>query len=326
MVLDLTSAAPAQIALTDRGLQVRFVPQITAVKAEKLLGKTRLTFTGTLPMDMTVTALPERKQILIAIPQGISGLKESQVKIHDGTIDTVSIASGSSYSSVITLQLPYYLGHTLLSKNGDSQIVLELVTSPVYGRRIWLDAGHGKVPGGKDDPGTISKVYKLYEKHLNLKVALELQRLLQAAGAQVYMTRTGDEGVDFMERPALVNAVKPPIDLFISIHHNSAASPTARGVETYWWSTNPKSKRAAELIHPAVVQALGFPDRRVRSDAFYVIKETLCPAILIELGYLSSPEEEKAIAAPTYPAKAAEGIRNGVFRFFWQEIQPTNAN
>ncbi|MFZ5823557.1 MAG: N-acetylmuramoyl-L-alanine amidase [Bacillota bacterium] len=327
VVIDMTDDPPAQVVATGRGLEVRFVPQITAVKTEKLQGKTRLTLVGTLPMDATVVAVPEKKQIVITVPQGISGLKDSTVKVADGTINTVAVATGANgTSSLITVQLPYYLGHTVLSKNGDANIALELVTSPVYGRRIWVDAGHGKVPGGKDDPGSIGKVYRVYEKHANLQVSLELQKLLQAAGAQVFMTRTGDEGIDFTQRPALVNATRPPVDLFVSVHHNSAASPTARGVETYYWTTNPKSRRAAELIHPAVIKALGFPDRRVRSEAFYVIKEVLSPSVLIELGYLSNAEEEKAIAAPGYALKAAEGIKNGIFQFFWKEIQAQTAN
>ncbi len=327
VVLDMTAEIPAEVVPTDQGLQVRFVPQITAFKTDKLQGKTKLTFTGSLPMDATITALPEKKQIQIAIPQGMSGLKESLIKIADGTVETVTLANTpSKNSSLITIQLPYYLGHTVLSKNGDSDIALELTTSPVYGKRIWIDAGHGNIPGGKDDPGTIGAVLKLYEKNLNLAVSLELQKLLQSAGATVYMTRTGDSGVDFRDRPALVNALKPPVDLFLSIHHNSAASPTVRGVETYYWTTNPKSRRVAELVHPQVIQALGFPDRKIRADEFYVIKATLAPSILIELGYLSNADEEKAIAAPGYPAKAAQGIQNGVLQYFWQEMPTATAN
>lgn len=327
VVLDMTDDPPAQVIATDQGLQVRFIPQITAVQAASLPGKTRLFLASSLPLDATVVALPEKKQIQITIPQGISGLKEPVVKVADSAIDTISIATGADgVSSLITLQLPYYLGHTVLSRNGDPQIALELVASPVFGKRIWIDAGHGKIPGGKDDPGAIGKVYQTYEKHVNLLVALELQRLLQAAGAQVFMTRTGDEGIDFTQRPALVNATQPAVDLFLSIHHNSAASPTARGTETYYWTTNPRSKRAAEVVHPAILQALGFPDRRIRAEAFYVIAQTHSPAILLELGYLSNADEEKAIADPQYPTRAAEGIKTGVFQYFWQEIQAAIAN
>lgn len=327
VVIDMSDDPAAQVVQTEMGLQVRFVPAITAVKTEQLEGKTKITFTGSLPMDATVLAMPDKKQILIAVPQGVNGLKESTFKVGGGAIETVTLSPGANQAgTLITLTLPYYLGHTVLSQNGDTAIALEVVASPVYGKRIWIDAGHGKVPGGKDDPGTVGQVLKLYEKDVNLKVSLQLQKLLQAAGAQVYMTRIGNEGPDFKDRPALVNAVKPPVDLFLSIHHNSAASTSVRGVETYYWTTNPKSKRLAELVHPAVVKALGFPDRKVRSDSFYVIKATLAPSILIELGYLSSPEEEQAIADAKYPGKAAEGIKNGVFQYFWQEIQAGTAN
>ncbi|HWH68184.1 MAG TPA: N-acetylmuramoyl-L-alanine amidase, partial [Candidatus Sulfotelmatobacter sp.] len=234
-------------------------------------------------------------------------------------------------ASLITIALPYYFGHTVVSKNGDSSIVVDLITSPVYGKRIWIDAGHGRIPGAKDDPGSIGKTYGTLEKTVNLQVALELQRKLQAAGATVYMTRTGDEGLDFTQRPALVNAVKPAIDLFVSIHHNSASDLKVRGIETYYWTTNPKSRTAAQKIHPALVKGLGFPDRNVRQDSFYVIKETKAPAVLLELGYLSNAAEEKAIAEPgvvakTYPAKAAEAIKNGILDYFTQEIKPAAAN
>ncbi|HWI50524.1 MAG TPA: N-acetylmuramoyl-L-alanine amidase family protein [Symbiobacteriaceae bacterium] len=332
MVLDLKASLSYNVLSTGTGLQVQFIPQIEAVKTERLQGKTRVTLTGTLPMDARVTAVPDQRQIRIEVPQGRSGLATNPVKIGDGTIDTVNVALGAvPNSSVITIALPYYLGHTVVSKNGDTSIVIDLITSPIVGKRIWVDAGHGRIPGAKDDPGSIGKTYGTVEKTVNLQVALELQRRLQAAGATVFMTRTGDEGVDFTQRPALVNALKPPVDLFISIHHNSATTLTVRGIETYYWTTNPKSRLVAQKIHPFLVKGLGFPDRGVRQDSFYVIKETKAPAVLLELGYLSNAAEEKALAEPgvvvkTYPAKAAESITNGIFDYFWQEIRPAATN
>jgi N-acetylmuramoyl-L-alanine amidase len=71
---------------------------------------------------------------------------------------------------------------------------------------------------------------------------------------------------------------------------------------------------------------LGFPDRRVRQEPFNVIRDTLAPAVLLELGYLSNPDEEQALNEPTYPARAAEAIKNGIFDYFWQEIRPSLAN
>ncbi|HYF91579.1 MAG TPA: N-acetylmuramoyl-L-alanine amidase family protein [Symbiobacteriaceae bacterium] len=332
IVVDMKETVPFDVVSTDTGLQVLFLPRIEALKTERLQGKTRLTLTGSLPMDPKVSLTPDQRQLKIEVPQGRSALANNQVKIADGTVDTITLAPGVTPNSmVITIALPYYLGHTVVSKSGDSSITVDLISSPVYGKRIWIDAGHGRIPGAKDDPGSIGKTYKTYEKTINLQVALELQRRLQAAGATVFMTRTGDDGVDFTQRPALVNRVKPAMDLFVSIHHNSAASVTVRGTETYYWTTNPKSHTAAQKIHAAIVKGLGFPDRNVRQDSFFVIKETKAPSVLLELGYLSNAAEEKAIAEPgivakTYPAKAAEAIKNGILDHFWQEIKPAVAN
>lgn len=332
IVLDLKVAASYQVIATDGGLQVQILPRIETITTEHLQGKTRLSINASLPMDAKVTAIPELKLIQVEVPQGRSALPHNLLTYADGTIDTVTVTPGATpNSSLITIALPYYLGHTLVSKAGDSSVVIDVVSSPVFGKRIWIDAGHGKIPGAKDDPGSIGKTYGTYEKVVNLQVALELQKRLQAAGAIVYMTRTGDEGLDFTQRPALVNAVKPAVDLFISIHHNSSTNATVRGTETFYWTTNPKSRQVAQFLHPAIVKGLGFPDRKIRQDSFYVIKETKAPSVLLELGYLSNAAEESAIAEPgkvakTYPAKAAEAIKNGIFDYFWQEIKAAVAN
>jgi N-acetylmuramoyl-L-alanine amidase len=331
LVFDTATALPYDVVADADGLRLQFVPRIQAVRTEKLQGRTRLTFAGNLPMDATVTVAAGNK-LLIQVPQGRSDLTEKTVKVADGTVNTISLAPGSApNATLITVDLPYYLAHTVVSKNGDPNLIIDLVTSPVYGKRIWIDAGHGKIPGGADDPGSIGRTYGTLEKVINLQVALQLQKQLQAAGATVFMTRTGDEGIDFRARPAVVNNTKPAIDLFISIHHNASTATSARGIETYYWTTNAKSRVLAERIQPAVVAALGFPDRKVRTDSFYVIKETKAPSVLVELGYLSNVEEERAIAEPgvaqkSYPQRAARGILNGIVDYYWQEIRISIAN
>lgn len=322
VVLDMPVNQPYEVLSTDFGLQIQFIPRIQLIKTEQLAGRTRLTLAANLPVDAKVTALPDQKQITIEIPQGRSDLTESQLKLNDGQISSIKVTSGANpNSTLVTIGLPYYLGHTVVSKDGDRAVVLDLVNSPVVGKRIWIDAGHGRVVGGRDDPGAIGRVYGVVEKVINLQVSLELQKQLEAAGAIVLMTRTGDAGIDFRERPALVNSAQPPVDLLISVHHNSAANTAARGMETYYWTTNPRSKVAADLIHAALLKGVGFPDRRVRVEAFNVIRDTRAPSVLLELGYLSNAEEEKAIADKGYPSRAAAAIKNGLFDYFWQEFR-----
>lgn len=327
LVLDTLVSVPYEVVSTDLGLQVRFVPQIQAVRVDKLQGKTRLTINSSLPLDARVTALAAEKQLRIEVPQGRSALADSLIRVSDGTIDSITVSPGSSRdSTLITVKLPYYLGHTQVSQNGATSIVVDLVTSPIAGKRIWIDAGHGG-----DDPGAIGKTFGTREKDLTLPLALELQRQLQEAGAIVYMTRTTDKAVSLQDRANLANAVSPAIDLFISIHFNSAGTASARGLETYYWTTNPKSRNVAEHIHAALLTGMGLPDRKIRQQDFYVIKNTKAPSVLLELGYLSNPDEERTIAEPgvqakTFLRKAAESTKKGILDYFWQEIRGAVAN
>lgn len=251
----------------------------------------------------------------------LASIVPSTLEVGNPLLTRVRIAQYQPDTVRLVLEMPAPLPPQVVATNWGFHFDF---AAPLSGRRIWLDAGHGKIPGGANDPGTLGKTTGITEAQVNLKVALELQKLLQGAGAQVYMTRTGVEGVDYRDRPALVNAVDPAVDLFISIHHNSSTITTARGTETYYWT--PQSQAAAEAIHAGVVSYLGFPDRRVRTDNFYVITYTKAPAILLELGYLSNPDEERLIADAAYPAKAAEAIKRGVFDYFLQEILRATAN
>lgn len=322
VVLELSRELHYDIVSTSLGLEIRFLPQLLDVKTERHDDRTRLVLQGDLPMDAHVTV--RDKQLLIEIPQGRSAMGSGVVAVDDPLVKQVRIQEGDNPDTTqITVDLAYYISHELVSSGG-KQVVVDLINSPLYGKRVWVDAGHGRIPGGSDDPGAIGTTYGTKEKVVNLEVALALQRQLEEAGAIVYMTRTGDQGIDFRERPAQVNAVNPPIDLFISIHHNSNTAPSVRGTETYYWTE--QSWALAQYVHKAMVAQLGLPNRGVRRYDFWVVKETLAPSILVELGYLSNPDDEYFIAEPgvgvrTYPEAAARGIFNGILDYLWQEFR-----
>lgn len=321
VVLELLGNLHYEIVSTDLGLEVRFLPQLISVRTERLADRTRLVLTGDLPIDAQVAV--RDRQLLIEIPQGVNAVGPEVSPGNDPLVKQIRIQEGANPDAVlITVNLAYYISHELVSSSGE-QVVVDLIHSPLYGKRIWVDAGHGWIPGGSDEPGAIGATYGTTEKVVNLEVALALQRQLEAAGAVVYMTRTDDYGIDFRQRPAQVNAVRPPIDLFISIHHNSNPSPSVRGTETYYWTE--QSWALAQYVHKGMVKQLGLPDRGVRRYDFWVVKETLAPSVLVELGYLSNPDEEYFIAEPglgvrTYPESAARGIFNGILDYLWQEI------
>ncbi|MHB1653240.1 MAG: N-acetylmuramoyl-L-alanine amidase [Desulfitobacteriaceae bacterium] len=202
------------------------------------------------------------------------------------------------------------------------QKTVEGTIQPPYllgGLTVAVDPGHG----GKDT-GAIGAT-GTYEKNNTLPVALALADLLRTAGAQVILTRTTDaaptgskyaELPDLETRVGLANTGKA--DLFVSIHNDSFSNPAAGGTTTYYSSDNPKQDKAQQLgqnIQDQVVKQLGLQDRGVKDANFYVIKYTNMPAVLVELGFISNPNEEKILSSLDGQKKAALGIYRGLLVF-----------
>jgi len=191
-------------------------------------------------------------------------------------------------------------------------------------KTIMVDAGHGG-----SDPGAINGSHK--EKIYTLQIAKRLQTQLEKLGFRVIMTRTGDTYPTLQERAALCKKYKP--DLYISIHCNSSTSKTPAGIETYRavpvGGTETKgskvktekqsanefdanSSRLAYEIQKGMLAATGGTDRGTRHQAIYVIGNASCPAVLVEVGYLSNEAEVKKIASPDYQNKIVSGILAGL--------------
>ena len=105
---------------------------------------------------------------------------------------------------------------------------------------VVLDPGHG----GKD-PGAIGRSYRTYEKNITLSMGKELKKQLEAKGFKVYMTRSTDIFIPLRKRVAIARSYHA--DLFISIHADSAANRSARGLSVYTLSETASDKEAAAL-------------------------------------------------------------------------------
>jgi len=195
--------------------------------------------------------------------------------------------------------------------------------------RVMIDPGHG----GKD-PGTKGDRLKQQEKAVVLALAGQLRAELTKRGHQVAFTRTSDQTLTLDQRVAAASAWRA--DVFISLHANYVGTPSVRGVEsfrmcpkgttsTYGNSVNSathrgnacdrRNARLAYEVQKALVQATAAPDRGVRQASFLVLREAPCPAVLVEVGYMSNAKEEKLLAAASYRSKIATGIADGIDRF-----------
>ena len=187
-------------------------------------------------------------------------------------------------------------------------------------RKIVIDPGHGGNDAGAIGPTGVM------EKNVTLKVALELKRLLEAEGAQVILTRTGDTTVsakgakasDIEELGARCDvANRNGADIFISIHADSFTRPEARGTTGYYYSKGSgRGQQLADCIRRNLVEQLGTPSRGTQPCNFFVVKNTDMPATLIELGFISNKEEEQLLDSEDGVKRAAQGILDGIEDYF----------
>lgn len=170
--------------------------------------------------------------------------------------------------------------------------------------KIVIDAGHG----GRD-PGTTA-VDGQYEKRLNLIIARKITARLKRKGHQVTMTRQGDQFIKLEARANIANRLNA--DLFVSIHADWAANPSARGFTLYIAPTaSKKTQKAARAIARAMATT-GLDNRGIRRNDYRVLVKTTGPAVLIELGYLSNAREAAKLHTPAFQDRLAAAIATGI--------------
>ena len=190
----------------------------------------------------------------------------------------------------------------------------------LQGKVIALDAGHGGSDVGAIGPTGVT------EKGVTLRVAQALKKLLMAEGATVLMTRDTDTEVsakkanasDVEELQARCDVGNNSnADIFISMHMDSFTNSSPSGTTGYYYSQGSKaSQRLAQYVSEGVVAKLGTGNRGTKSCNFYVVKHTDMPATLVEMAFISNEKEEKLMNSEEGISKAAEGILNGLRKFF----------
>lgn len=171
-------------------------------------------------------------------------------------------------------------------------------------RTIVVDAGHGGVDRG-GIPGQ-----RVGEKQLTLDVAQRLRTVLQARGYRVVMTRDSDVFIPLGQRAAIANAQRNAT--FVSVHFNSAGRSGANGIETYYYRSD--SATLAASIHRHVVAGAPSENRGIRRRAYYVLRRTSLPGVLVECGFLTNPSEASYALNASYRQKLAEEIARGIQR------------
>ncbi|MBB5325750.1 N-acetylmuramoyl-L-alanine amidase [Anoxybacillus tepidamans] len=199
---------------------------------------------------------------------------------------------------------------------------------PLSGRIIILDPGHGGPDGGAVGGDVL-------EKEVALNVVVKLRDYLQQQGALVLLTREDDSDLaakdtkgysrrkveDLKKRVQLIN--ESEADLFISIHLNAIPSPRWRGAQTFYYGSLIENERLAKFIQAELRRNLENTDRSAKIiNTVYLLKYAKKPGALVEIGFLSNPEERKLLASDHYQTQLAASIYKGVLRYFSNEKNP----
>jgi N-acetylmuramoyl-L-alanine amidase len=177
--------------------------------------------------------------------------------------------------------------------------------------KVVIDPGHGG-----PDPGAVG-IGGLRETDVVLDVSLQVARLLQARGVQVVMTRTSEVDVDLPPRVSLANS--SGADAFVSVHANalSMARPDVNGIETFFFEGGGSRSRALATALQQQMMAIsaGTPDRGVKTGRFFVIRRTVMPSALVEMGFVTGSIDAARLADANYRRRMALAIAAGILQY-----------
>jgi N-acetylmuramoyl-L-alanine amidase len=215
----------------------------------------------------------------------------------------------------IELKHPQHWGHSLSYDSSGRRLIVRVRRQPpvpdIRRLRIAVDAGHGG-----DNSGASGEISKVLEKDYTLLFAKELQKTLKKAGVkQVFMTRIKDTSLSMPERLEMLRLFSP--DLLISIHLNSAGTDTVQGVSTYYRYIGFRPLSVAILRQ---MLTLGLKEYgNVGNFNFALSGPTDYPNALVEVAFLSNPEDEKKILNPKFHKQVAQKIYLGIVDWLKQQ-------
>ncbi|MEN2769009.1 N-acetylmuramoyl-L-alanine amidase [Ornithinibacillus xuwenensis] len=200
------------------------------------------------------------------------------------------------------------IGMTEPNKVQISEDSITVTKEQLAGYHILIDAGHG----GKDS-GAISK--DVYEKTLTLSTAQKVADQLTLKGAEVELTREDDTFIPLEDRVQHSN--NDETDVFISLHYDYFEDPSANGVTTYYHDQS--SQELAKDIQDSLMGSVSMTDRGIRKADYYVLVNNSKPALLLELGFMSNPDNLEVIQTEEYQDTVAEAITDGLLEYFEEE-------
>ena len=184
---------------------------------------------------------------------------------------------------------------------------------------VVIDAGHGGIDGG------VVGVDGVKESALNLAYAKQLGEIFDRSGFNVVYTRKSEGGLyglptngfklrDMRKRKEIIDKARP--NLLISVHMNKFSQSTRSGPQVFYQEGKEMGQKLAESMQRVFNDFTGNSHQAIAGD-FYVCRETSCPAVIVECGFLSNPDECAQLQTDSYRETICNQIFNGVMLFLY---------
>lgn len=189
---------------------------------------------------------------------------------------------------------------------------------PLKNKIIYLDAGHGGT-----DPGALYKSIK--EKDINLEIVNKLKKTLEEKGAKVYLTRYGDYDLavpnavnrkrsDLSRRSNIIN--ESNCDMYLSIHLNAEKSSTWNGAQVFYDDVNENNIKLAKIMQEEFKRNTNTKRKYQLTNDMYMYKRIKQVGVLIEVGFITNPNERYLLKQDWYQNKISNIILSGIIKYF----------
>ena len=248
-------------------------------------------------------------RIVFDLPAHLGGAEPAAtLKVNHGPVEQFRVGQFNEQAVRVVADLQGQASYALSQSSDGRTIIIQIQPVDPSGQVIVIDPGHGAINAWGSDPGAVGPS-GLRERDVVRSISLELGNILLNEGYSVIYTNESDTGLALEER-ALVGSISGA-ELLVSIHANASTNRSMAGTMTFYHTNS----ELARFLQTELVNRLQREDKGVRQANFLVLRSCAIPAALVEVAFISNPEEERLLADPAFQRRAAEAIALGIKRY-----------
>jgi N-acetylmuramoyl-L-alanine amidase len=253
------------------------------------------------------------RRYIITFSRDVADISAGTININDGLIDSIQViknSTGKVTSMIFTSQQS--LKYQIMTRSSYQDTAITIINPALTSDKlVVIDPGHGG-----SEPGAIHQ--GIYEKDLNIDIALRLEELLKQNNIKTYMIREDDTDVGLYERAYIAN--KLGAALFLSIHNNAMTNnPGYDGTMTLCysksWGSGFTGYRFAQIVHESVLGKLGTTNRGIiERPNLVVLRETKMPAVIAEIAYMTNQKDLNNLKQEEFRQRSAEALCEAIIK------------